>query len=276
MAIEVFVRQIVKKILLVVLGSGLVGNALYIYGLSYYQGYIERLGFDYLLFPIEWSDAPLWTYFASRELGVSTVNLWIKFAGINIALIMLATYVVARLWMAVNEQGASDRASATGPRRGVLKFFVRFRRKFPRIFRVVQWLLIKEQSFWAFAASYFALIFIVFLPVFIFIWVYFPLVGLSHGGKVGERMIAVYDKSLCGTKDEYWRTCVRVNTSHIEREELPEFITARLVAKKDNVLGLMTKTGPVTITMPESFYHLAEKNPCYPSGCQKSSETKSD
>jgi hypothetical protein len=273
-SIEILIRQIVKKILLVVLGSGLIGNALYVYGLSYYEGYIERLGFEYLLFPIEWSDAPLWAYFASREFGVSTVNLWVKFAGINVALIMLVTYVVARLWMAVNEQGDNDRRPASGTRRGGLRFLVKFRRKFPKVFRVVQWLLIKEQSFWAFAASYFALIFVIFVPVFIFIWVYFPLVGLSHGEKVGARMLSIYKESLCGGSDDYWDACVRISTSHVDGERLSGFITAKLVAKKDNVLGLMTKSGPITITMPEFFYHEAKKNPCYLDGCKNTSDEK--
>lgn len=73
---ESTLHQILKKLLLVIIGSGLLTNALYILGLAYYEGYIVGLGFDYNLFPIDWNDALLWTYAASRELGISTIILW--------------------------------------------------------------------------------------------------------------------------------------------------------------------------------------------------------
>lgn len=44
---------ILKKVLLIALGSGQLSNALFIYGLAYYQGYIEAFGFEYQLFPTD-------------------------------------------------------------------------------------------------------------------------------------------------------------------------------------------------------------------------------
>ena len=64
--------DIFKKIMLLVMSSSVVTSALSVHGLAYYQGYITAMGFPTALFPLEWNDAFMWTYHASRELGAST------------------------------------------------------------------------------------------------------------------------------------------------------------------------------------------------------------
>ena len=49
-AMESTLLKFLKKLLLIVIGSGLVTNALYIYGLAFYQGHIARVGFEYAFF----------------------------------------------------------------------------------------------------------------------------------------------------------------------------------------------------------------------------------
>ncbi|MBF4236949.1 hypothetical protein EAY82_20770, partial [Vibrio anguillarum] len=70
---EVVVQRIFKRVLLIFAGSGLLTNAMYVYGLGYYQGYVEAFGFEYAFFAIDWANAIVWTYYASRELGVNLI-----------------------------------------------------------------------------------------------------------------------------------------------------------------------------------------------------------
>lgn len=151
-------EKIFKKILLVVIGSGLISNALYIYGLSYYEGYLESLGFEYRFFPIKWEEALLWTYSASRELGASTVTFWTKITGQMMLLILVIVYFVARIWMAINDQEGRINKKPN-IKFTLARLMVRWRRACPVPFKMlyppIKWLLIMEQSVWAFLASYF-------------------------------------------------------------------------------------------------------------------------
>jgi hypothetical protein len=185
-AFENRLQNILKKILLVIIGSGLITNALYIYGLAYYEGYIENLGFEYNFSPVKWEDTLLWTYFASREIGASTVSFWTKITGPVLLLIIVVSYFVARLWMAINTSG-TNKNSKIKKSTFLARFLIKRRKNHPvtfkLIYRPIRWLLVMEQSLWAFLASYFVLIALVFLPLLVFVWVYFPLVGLNHGEK---------------------------------------------------------------------------------------------
>ncbi len=266
--VESVVQQIFKKTLLVILGSGLVGNALYIYGLAYYEGYIKALGLDVLLFPIEWSEARLWTYFASRELGVSTVNVWMKFTSSFMPAVMIAAYVVVRLWIALNGPAKKVRPKLSRVKR--LRKLVAFGRKWPVVYKVTKWLMIKEQAFWGFIASYFALVFMVFVPLFLLVWVLFPAVGVSHGKYVGKSLMSFYEKNLCGDESDYWNRCVPIRTAHLEDESLPEKINVRIIAASGDLYGLMTKDGPVVMTKPPVIYYLNAKRECAGKVCSNS------
>ena len=265
-------QQILKKLLLVVIGSGLISNALYIYGLSYYQGYIERLGFEYTFFPVGWDETLLWTYFASRELGASTVNLWTKLTGPILIVLMLVVYILARIWMAINEQDTTKKIKNTRSNYWFSHFLVKCRKLHRPTFNILypplRWLLIQEQSLWAFVASYFFLIVLIFIPFFIFIWVYFPMFGVTHGEYIGTKRLERYQKALCGDTDDYWRKCVEIDTSHLKNKRLPGMIEGRLIAKNGNLIGILTMTGPVTMTMSILHFHKTEKNPCFGKECK--------
>lgn len=271
-------QRILKKLLLVVMGSGLIGNALYIYGLAYYEGYIESLGFEYNFFPIKWEETPLWTYFASRELGASTVIFWTKITIPVIVLILVMVYFIARIWMAIN---SNESPKNPNPRKNttLARFLVRRRRASRKIFNVIyppiRWLLIMEQSVWAFLASYFFLIFLFFIPIFIFVWVYFPLIGLNHGSKIGAKKFEQYKQELCGNKNDYWGKCLTFTTSHLKDKNLPLSVRGRIVAKNGTLIALLSEAGPITMTMPPIFYQSTEKNPCFKGTCQIEEKTQS-
>jgi len=271
-AFENTLQKILKKILLVIIGSGLITNALYIYGLAYYEGYIENLGFEYNFFPVKWEDTLLWTYFASRELGASTVGFWTKITGPVLLLILVVSYFIARLWMAINSID-SNKNKRKNKSTSLARFLVRCRKRHPKIFKVayapVRWLLIMEQSIWAFFASYFVLIILFFIPLLIFIWVYFPLIGLKHGENIGTKRFELYQKDLCTDKDDYWIKCVRLSTGHLQEEALPKTVYGRVVAKNGLLVGLITSDGPITMTMPSLYFQRTRKNECYQAGCQE-------
>jgi len=268
--------KILKRLLLVAIGSGLLGNALYIYGLAYYQGYIERLGFEYNLFPIQWGDTLLWTYAASRELGVSSINLLDKFTASALLVLLTGFYFIARIWIQLSNIKPSRRSEKIERRINyrLAKKVYAFREKHLWLYRViyvpVRWFLIKEQSLIAFLASYFFMTFLIFIPIFIIIWIYFPLFGVHHGELVAKKRIEYYKEYLCGGKEEYWNECIKIDVSHIKNYGGIKVVTGRLVFKSESTIGVMTEDGPITLSMPKEYLFYTSTNPCYDNECAKS------
>ncbi len=64
-----------KLIFIGVSGTGLITNAIYIFGLGYYEGYLKGIGFLFDLFPISTTNgAFMWAYHASRHLAIDIIN----------------------------------------------------------------------------------------------------------------------------------------------------------------------------------------------------------
>ena len=271
LAFENTLQRILKKIILVVIGSGLITNALYIYGLAYYEGYIENLGFEYHFFPVKWEETLLWTYFASREIGASTVSFWTKITGPVALLILVVSSFIARLWMAINTSD-KNRKNRINKNNILARFLVRCRKRYPRLFKLayppVRWLLIMEQSLWAFLASYFVLIVLFFIPLFIFVWVYFPLIGIKHGESIGFKRYELYQNDLCASREDYWVKCITLSTGHLQDKNLPQRVHGRVVVKNDSLIGVITEIGPVTMTMPALYFQITKKNECYKVECE--------
>lgn len=274
-SLENIFLKILKRLMLLAIGSGLLGNALYIYGLGYYQGYVEALGFEYNLFPIEWKDTLLWTYAASRELGVSSIELMNKFTSSAFLILLLSIYLIARIWMQLSKvQPENDR----GKIRGKINFRLakkihKFRLKHIWIYRFFyvpfKWLLLKEQSFIAFAASYFFMVFLIFIPLFIIIWIYFPLFGVNHGELVAQKRLEYYETYLCGDSGDYWSQCLEINVSELKSYEDLTNPIGRVLFKSGSLVAILTKEGPITLSMPKSYYYKPVKNPCYRNGCKE-------
>lgn len=111
------------------------------------------------------------------------------------------------------------------------------------------------------------LVFMFFVPVFIFIWVYFPLIGFYHGENIGSKRLGQYRQELCGGKQNYWNKCLRFNVENIDEKNSLVVIEGRLIIRSGNMLGLLTQSGPVTITMPQSLFQKTEINQCFENGC---------
>lgn len=262
------ILRILKRFMLVLIGSGLLGNALYIHGLAYYEGYIERFGFDYGFFPLPSSDVLFWTYSASRELGVSSIVAITKFKFSVFLTILGSVYLLSRIWMESSSQVKKPfKPAAKKQNINLYKKIYKFREDYKIAFYVfyipLRWLILKEQSLMAFIASYFSLIVLFFVPIFFFIWVYFPMVGLEHGKSVAESRIEYYKKNLCGDEYDYWSNCMVFSTKHIDSYGAPKNISGRLILRTGNFIGVFTESGPVTMSLSSDFYHLSTLNERY-------------
>lgn len=129
------ILKLLKRFMLVVIGSGLIGNALYIHGLAYYEGYIDRFGFEYDFFPLPSSDVLFWTYSASRELGVSSIVAITKVKLPVFLTIIVAIYLLSRIWVESSNQ--SKKAEKLAPRKHNIKLYKKiysFRKSHKKIF----------------------------------------------------------------------------------------------------------------------------------------------
>ncbi|WP_139139768.1 hypothetical protein [Pseudomonas sp. NBRC 111139] len=267
MSAEKILNQVLKKVLVVVLGSGVLVNALYLFGMSYYEGFIKALGFELLMFPIAWSDGRLWTYIASREIGLSAVSVWVELTGPYVLLLMAVCYATTRIWLKAKKRSTINAGNPTGRRRKFLKSVAYQKKKHPIIFAKLLWFVRTDDAFWAFISAYSIIIFVFFIPLFLIVWSFYPSFGFAYGEKVGERVRKSFESALCGENGEYWSSCFVFSTKHIDQEGLPGQVLGRLVFKKDRTIGLYTKNGPVTLTLPEDFYQETKRNACYRMCC---------
>ncbi|EHS7465981.1 hypothetical protein VCSRO70_3446 [Vibrio cholerae] len=262
---ELVVQRIFKRILLILAGSGMLTNALYVYGLGYYQGYVKAFGFEYAFFAIDWASAIIWTYYASRELGM---NLIVLMGAYPYALFVIfpMVYLFARVWSSLAvETTTSEIKSPSGH---ILKnyrakaCYVGFRRNNPKLYaftlRPLEWLFAKEQAFFAFLASYFFLFILCLLPSFMSIWVFLPSIGSQHGQFVVSEYLDRKNGNLCEKDKNGWNPCISIKTKHIkaydpmiEKNE----VTGLVILKNGTYIGLYTEDGAITMTLPVDFYY---------------------
>lgn len=262
--------QIFKRALLIVAGSGLLTNALYIYGLGFYQGYLEAFGFEYAFFSINWSDTIIWTYYASRELGANLIVSMNDSAPMLI-LSFPIVYIFARVWSSLSTIENKSSLSTTS----VINFknyyqkkrFILFKKNNPSLYRYLYipmvWLFAKEQAIFAFLASYFFLFFLALLPLLIAMWVFLPNIGESHGKKVVNDYLDRKTKTLCDIDKNGWSPCITIKTDHLnnydKKIKLKE-VTGILIVKNGSYIGMHTKSGAITMTLPNTFFYQNIKN----------------
>lgn len=250
---------ILKRVLILILGSGLLGNALYIYGQSYYQGYVERLGFEHTLFALNWSDSIFWAYEASRHIGA---NLLVNITKYNISYVtIVATIIMSAIYLLLSSykenSNTSSKLDSRLPRR-----IIAFRKKSPLTYKYVCRPLIWACGSKKFArtvlAFYSSNIYFVVGLMLLLIWVFFPHLGLSHGEAVGRNELQRYENHLCGSTEDYWSECIS-----FRNPENGELIQGKLIARNDELIGVITDRGPVTFSFPKSYYFETKKNPCF-------------
>lgn len=261
---EVVVQRIFKRVLLLLAGSGLLTNAMYVYGLGYYQGYVEAFGFEYAFFSIEWANAIVWTYYASRELGVNLIIVMGTYPH-AVLVIFPTVYLFARVWASLTTENAPSDVQVTNA--NVLKNYrskaryVRFKAKYSflatYVLKPLAWLFAKEQAFFAFLASYFFIFILCLLPLFVSIWVFLPSIGNQHGQLVVSEYLERNSGNICERSDNGWSPCVSIKTKHLEMYDqvIEEEVTGLIILKNGSYVGLYTESGAITMTLPQNFYY---------------------
>jgi hypothetical protein len=267
----------VRKILLIILTSGLVTNAIYISALYYYKGLVTQLGFDSELFPIAWSDTPFWAYTASRQLGASYLSGLTNYfnTALSIASILVLfgiIYLFCRLVMLLFKPSKYKVEWHSYEKIRPMKAFVKWRKKRPTIVKIIfpvfKWIVLTRESWQALITSYYSLIFLGFFPLFLVLWINFPNYSLQNGERIGKEKIDYFSDYLCGSEKDYWSQCISISLPISNNKSIPKKLYGRLLLRHGNLLGLYTKDGPITLTMPSDFYELSTRNPCYEKQCK--------
>ncbi len=262
--LEVAIQRIFKRFLLILAGSGLLTNAMYVYGLGYYQGYVEAFGFEYAFFSIEWVNAIIWTYYASRELGANLIIIMGTYS--HAVLVILPTvYLFARVWVSLTTENVISNVQATNTyilknyrsKVRYVRFIDKYRFLFTYILKPLAWLFAKEQAFFAFLASYFFIFILCLLPIFVSIWVFLPSIGNQHGQLVVSKYLERKNGNICERSDNGWSPCVSIKTKHLKKydQAVEEEVTGLIILKNGSYVGLYTESGAITMTLPKNFYY---------------------
>lgn len=267
-AIEKSVIRIAQRFAIFILGTGLFGNAVYIFGLSFYQGYLDGLGFDYEFFPIEWDDVLIWAYLGSAWLGFEILLALADYSRTILLLViiffMAFFFIAAKFFMYLDRPTfkIKRKSNISKERFTELK---KIKRKRPIFYKVFYLFFLRmffsKRSVYAYASSYFALIIIYLLIFFLVIWIFWPSFGDNYGQVVAEKERKRYEENLCFNKTGYWSKCIVVSANYIKTND--EEVKGRLIVRDKNLLGIYTKNGAVTVALPKNYYFNNSKNPCY-------------
>lgn len=204
----------------------LVLNAIYIYGLSFYQGYIEELGFEYALFPIEWSDTSFWSYQASWYFGIEIVESW-GLSPLLVSLCILAIYLC--VYYLVKGAFRALKSELLIPKSGLANFFLQVNLSLLFQFAIIS---------------------------FLFIWIFLPINAHEHGQKVAKNKWTEKkrDSSLCAVSIDAKEPCISIKAppSINDYNESKE-IKGLLMFKREEYIGIYTEDGAVTMTMPKDY-----------------------
>jgi hypothetical protein len=153
-----------------------------------------------------------------------------------------------------------------------MRIFVKWRKRGPVLvnitFPIFKWFFFKRESLQALITSYYSLIFLGFFPLFLALWINFPNYSFNNGERIGKEKIDYFSEYLCGDEGDYWNQCISISLPVSDIISIPTKLHGRLLLRHGNLLGLYTKDGPITLTMPSSFYEVSTKNPCYKKQCK--------
>ncbi|PSV27265.1 MULTISPECIES: hypothetical protein [unclassified Photobacterium] len=219
----------IKAVLLAILGTGLFAKAIQLYGLGYYEGFIEGHGFEYYLFPIEWEDTALWAYFASQDLGTKFLGA----LGISpLQFIVIAIVLFFSILFGLYYPRTKNDIEAEGTGSGKS---------------------LKDNLFISMIGSYALMVAVCLFSLFVLIWVFLPSVAFEHGEAVAQKQMANYQQ-LCVKDNPYWNNkCISVLVNGVE-------YTGIIIVRNDDKVGLLTQKGALTFTLEEKFSYFNLKN----------------
>ena len=248
--------------LITVIGSVFV-IFLYTLGFSFYLGYAEGMGFKPSFFPLDgWDSAIIWAYFACVYIFIDVFKILVHLNPIlffPIILIILSImglyfrvslkreYISARLhsWLLLKKERYPFIGKLSNP-------------KVQESIRVVE---TSNNYFLGIPAT---ILFVIIILIMI------PVKTKKYGQSIGIEQAQQFleSENLCEDSNEFWNPCITVLTSHLKGENLPAKIEGRLIAKSETMLGIFTKDGPITMSMPKYIYYKSTKNECFDNGCK--------
>ncbi|WP_201349108.1 hypothetical protein [Neptunomonas japonica] len=232
---ESFVR-FSRNVVTIILATGVLTNAIYIFGQGYSRGFVSGLGFDYILFTTSWDEAPFWAYEASRMMGLYVVQIfldvgWILYLYISLSvLLVIITFRVISTYLSkTNKSFDKDKIrNSINPEVG---FFIL-----------------------SFSYSYLVTVAVFFVPIIVSVWVLFPYFAEKYGASVAFDRYSQYEKSLCDTKYG-WSGCIHIDSKYFPDYTGQDKILGRVVLKNDQYWGVLTENGPMTISAPDSIFY---------------------
>jgi len=248
---------------LTVIGSIFV-IVLYILGFSFYIGYVKGMGFDYSFFPLgDWNNAIVWAYFAAVYFLIDISKILMHVNPVLTALIILiiiSPLVGLYSWLPSKREYIRAR---------FYFWLLSKQERYPFIRRFLNPKVEKPLRAVEVSSSFLSNFFITIAVIVILIAI--PLEVQTYGQSIGiekaKRLLK--SESLCESLDEFWNLCITVSTSHLKESNLPDKIEGRLIAKSETMLGIYTKDGPITMSMPEYIYYKSIENKCFDDGCKK-------
>ncbi|WP_419239067.1 hypothetical protein ACN08P_22850 [Photobacterium leiognathi subsp. mandapamensis] len=224
---EVFAS--IKAVLLAIFGTGLFAKAIQLYGLGYYEGFIEGHGFEYYLFPIDWDDTALWAYFASQDLGTKFLGT-LGISPLQFIIIAIVLFFSVLFGLYYPRYSDDIKTEETGSEKSL-----------------------KNNLFISMIGSYAVMVAVWLFSLFILIWVFLPSVAFEHGETVAQKQMGNY-KQLCVKDNPYWNNkCISVSVNGVE-------YTGIIIVRNDDRVGLLTQKGALTFTLEEKFSYFNLKS----------------
>jgi hypothetical protein len=230
---------------------------LYALGVFFHIGYIKGMGFNSSFFPLgSWDNAIIWAYVATIHfiIDVSKILMHVN-PGLTIliSLIILSPLVKLYFWWLSKRKYIEAR----------LHFWWLSRKeRYPLIRRFFEAKI--EKSLRAVEISNFFLVIVATIIIFaLIIFALIPIKIIEYGKLVAIEQVKSFSESenkLCENSNEFWNQCITVSTSHLKEDNLPAKIEGLLVTKSETMLGILTKDGPITMSMPKYIYYKSIKN----------------
>lgn len=278
-----------KLIIVWLFGAGILSNAIYIFGLGYYQGYLKGMGFIYDLFPLTGNEAFMWAYSASRRFAADIIENfkpeYIIFSNIGIFSIIWVIltflnfeenkYILKNHFFYEKFNILNIKVGQLFKKYIRLSIFLSFKKKIERAKCYLRDSFIYSILKFPFMIVYFFFSFFWFILKFLFvnekslkaaiisyillvIFIFIPIVSIFWwffpyaGVLYGEKTADKVIEVFHERKDLCQPKDSKWEKCIIIKDE-KELIKGLLIARVENRLAVMTKNGPLTISEPSKY-----------------------
>jgi len=221
-------------------GSGVLAHAAFVYGQSYYQGFISIFGFDYKLFPISNFDSYIWAYNSSLVLSVDAFLFGQKYFVYSLLLLAFLAFILLGFWKAINRKASAGAGFINWLKTKHSKLYAKLHK------------VVFANHLETFISSLYMAELACFGALVITIWIFIPVSGFTHGEQVAKKRLASYSEQLCSSPRNHWDWCIEIDTRN-------ETVKGRLMLKNGDLLGIYTDTGSVVLSMPKEFHYQRTK-----------------